>query len=97
MAEAILAAIGLLLCLALLVRLALPPRQRQRMDSRARQGWNTLRRSARAVPAVWQHRRHRKQAASEAEAAIRRAREGISRDGNVIRPKSFKRPRKPHQ
>jgi predicted Holliday junction resolvase-like endonuclease len=96
MAETILAAVVLALCLALLVRLMLPPRQRQRMDSRARQGWNTLRRSARAVPAVWHHRRHRKQAASEAEAAIRRARDGFSRDGNVIRPKSFKRPRKPH-
>jgi len=96
MAENILAAVVLLLCLALLVRLLLPPRQRQRMDNRARQGWNTLRRGAHAVPAVWHRRRHRKQAASEAEAAIRRAREGISRDGNVIRPKSFKRPRKPH-
>jgi hypothetical protein len=96
MAEYILAAVVLLLCLALLVRLLLPPRQRQRMDNRALQGWTTVRRSARAVPAVWHRRRHRKQAASEAEAAIRRAREGISRDGNVIRPKSFKRPRKPH-
>jgi len=96
MAEYILAAVVLLLCLTLLVRLLLPPRQRQRMDNRARQGWNTLRRGAHAVPAVWHRRRHRKQAASEAEAAIRRAREGISRDGNVIRPKSFKRPRKPH-
>jgi hypothetical protein len=96
MAETIFAAIGLLLCLALLVRLVLPPRQRQRMDSRARQGWTTLRQRARAVPAVWHHRRHRKQAASEAEAVIRRAREGVGRDGNVIRPKSFKRPRKPH-
>jgi hypothetical protein len=96
MAEYILAAVVLLLCLALLVRLLLPPRQRQRMDNRALQGWTTVRRSARAVPAAWHRRRHRKQAASEAEAAIRRAREGISRDGNVIRPKSFKRPRKPH-
>ena len=96
MAEAILAAAVLVLCLALLVRLVLPPRQRQRMDSRARQGWTTLRQRARAVPAVWHRRRHRKQAATEAEAAIRRAREGVSRDGNVIRPKSFKRPRKPH-
>lgn len=96
MAEYILAAVVLLLCVALLVRLLLPPRQRQRMDNRALQGWTTVRRSARAVPAVWHRRRDRKQAASEAEAAIRRAREGISRDGNVIRPKSFKRPRKPH-
>jgi hypothetical protein len=96
MAEYILAAVVLLLCVALLVRLLLPPRQRQRMDNRAIQGWTTVRRSARAVPAVWHRRRHRRQAASEAEAAIRRAREGISRDGNVIRPKSFKRPRKPH-
>ena len=31
--------------------------------------------------------------AREAEAAIRRAREGTAREGNVYRPKSFDRPR----
>jgi hypothetical protein len=96
MAEKILAALGLLVCLVLLLRLGLAPRRRQRLDHRARQGWTALRLRVRGMQGFWRRRRHRKEAASEAEAAIRRAREGIGRDGNVIRPKSFKRPRKPH-
>jgi hypothetical protein len=35
-------------------------------------------------------------AAREAEQAIRRAQRNVQRDGNVIRPDSFKGPRKPH-
>ena len=34
--------------------------------------------------------------AREAEQTIRRAQRRAERDGNVIRPESFKRPRKPH-
>ena len=36
------------------------------------------------------------QYAREAEQAIRRAQRNVQRDGNVIRPDSFKGPRKPH-
>jgi hypothetical protein len=45
---------------------------------------------------VWFWRSHRRTAAREAEEAIRRAQSKVRRDGNVIRPDSFKGPRKPH-
>ena len=45
---------------------------------------------------LWFWRAHRQRAAREAENAIRRAQRSVERDGNVIRPDSFKGPRKPH-
>ena len=45
---------------------------------------------------LWFWRAHRQHAAREAEEAIRRAQRKVKRDGNVIRPDSFKGPRKPH-
>jgi hypothetical protein len=93
MLEAILAATVLALCAALLLRLTLGERRRQRVDARLRQaGWRMRRGALR----VWHWRARRRHAAREAEEAIHRARRRAELDGNVIRPESFKGPRKPH-
>lgn len=121
MIEPLLAGLMLALCVAGLVRLALGPARRARLDaafSRLAQGWR--RRSSRqtggrnAPPGgqraghhaaskapvagplgVWRRLRQRaaqreaeRRAAREAEALIRRARDGHW-DGNVYRPKAF--------
>ncbi len=93
MIELVLAGLGLLVCAALLVRMLLPERQRWAVDYRARRIWLTLRVGGHRL---WHWRDHRRTASREAEAAIRRARGTATRDGNVIRPKSFDEPRKPH-
>ena len=55
-----------------------------------------MQRSRQLARRVWFWRSHRQTAAREAEEAIRRAQHKVRRDGNVIRPDSFKGPRKPH-
>lgn len=93
MLEAILAATALAICVALLARLALGDHRRQRVDARLRRaGWRIRQGAMR----VWHWRTHRQHAARAAEDAIRRAQRHAERDGNVIRPDSFKRPRRPH-
>lgn len=88
----ILAGIVLVVCVALLLRMALGVRRREALDRR-------LLATAREMRArwlqLWQWRRLRRQAREEAEAVIRRAREGHW-DGNVYRSDAFRRPRKPH-
>ena len=93
MIEKIFAGIALAVCAALLLRMALPTRQQQRMDAAWRRSVRGSRRLARRL---WFWRSHRQMAAREAEQAIRRAQRNVQRDGNVIRPDSFKGPRKPH-
>ncbi|MEO7854101.1 MAG: hypothetical protein ABIR94_17885 [Rubrivivax sp.] len=108
MAEQVLAAVVLLVCVAALVRLCLSERRRYRLDFALRNRWQRLRGQAKGL---WQRRRTQKRAAREAEAAIHRARGKTNGSGpghpgspghtpggedNVIRPESFKRPRKPH-
>ena len=101
MGERILAALVLLVCAAALVRLCLGERRRQRLDFALRDGWQRLRTQ---VQRLRRYRRTHRQAAREAEETIRRARgkangharETRSGEDNVIRPDSFKRPRKPH-
>lgn len=93
MIENVFAGIALAVCAVLLLRMALPERQRERLDAawqRAVQGSRLLARR------VWFWRTHRQRAAREAEEAIRRAQRSGERDGNVIRPDAFKGPRKPH-
>jgi hypothetical protein len=91
--ELVFAGIALLVCVALLLRMALPERQRQRVDAQ----WSLLMHRGRLLAhRLWFWRTHRKRAAREAEEAIRRAQHKVKRDGNVIRPDSFKGPRKPH-
>jgi len=91
--EQIFAAVALLVCVALLLRMALPERRQQRVDAACRQAMQRARQLARRL---WFWRAHRQRAAREAEEAIRRAQRKVERDGNVIRPDSFKGPRKPH-
>jgi uncharacterized membrane protein YqjE len=99
MVEKSFAALVALVCLVLLARLFMPERYRWRLDAWAREVWRALRSGALRV---WHWRSSRKQAAHIAEEAIRRARHGVERDGNVLRPKSFNQPRdtgeprKPH-
>lgn len=91
--EALLAALVVLVCAAMLVRMALSERARQRVDAHARRVWARARTTALRVR-HW--RTWRRRAQQEADAAIRRARGEAERDGNLIRPKAFKGPKKPH-
>lgn len=91
MIELVFAGIALAVCVALLLRMALPMHHQRRVDAtwrRAVQGSRLLARRA------WFWRSHRQRAAREAEEAIRRAQRSVKRDGNVIRPDSFKGPPK---
>jgi hypothetical protein len=91
--EQIAAAIGLAVCLVLLARLTLGGRRRQRFDTAIRRMGYSMRAFARRIARGPSERR---KAAAATEDAIRRARGASDRDGNVIRPKAFRRPRKPH-
>jgi outer membrane murein-binding lipoprotein Lpp len=91
--DKILALIIAIVCVALLVRLLAGARRRQRIDQAASRGWQGLRRR---ITRLVHWRQHRRSAEKAAEEAIRRAREGVERKGNVYTPKSFNKPRKPH-
>ena len=106
MFQTLLAATGLAVCIALAVHMALPYRLRARVDGglAALLSWGQLQ-----VTRLTGWRRRQRQtrvAALEAERVIRRAREsalhdardsrgGGEWDGNVYRPKSFDKPKKP--
>ncbi|HSI61400.1 MAG TPA: hypothetical protein VLA16_27825 [Ideonella sp.] len=100
MTETIFATLGVLVCVALLIHMALPPARRQRVNATAWRAWHACRRlGLRAWYGLLQLRHGRaarKDAAQVADEAIRRARGDVTRDGNVYKPKSFRRPRKPH-
>lgn len=101
MIEDMLAAVTLAVCLVLLLRLAIGRRRRVRFDAAMHRAARSVRRSGLRL---WHWRSSRKAtelAAEQAAAdAIRRAqrvaRETVHKQGNVYRPKSFRRPRKPH-
>jgi hypothetical protein len=107
MLQTALAAIGLAICIALGVHMALPYRARARVDAGLARltGWLQLQ-MTRATG--WRRRQRQTRAAAlEAERVIRRARESALHDardsgadgvwdGNVYRPKSFDKPKKPH-
>ena len=97
--EVLAASFTLAVCALLVLRLVLPPPRRARFDAafraagrRLRDGWH------RAVTAPGR----RRSAEREARDVIERARRPRpddadgTWDGNVFRPKSFKRPKKPH-
>jgi hypothetical protein len=105
MLHTVLAAIGLATCIALAVHMALPYRARSAVDAMVARLGAWL--HAKFDSAVGWRRRQRqtRAAALEAQRVIRRAREssqtGDGRldgewDGNVYRPKSFDKPKKPH-
>lgn len=93
MGEQILAGLAVAVCAVLLLRLCVGERLRFRFDLAVRRAWNACRRVALRL---WHWRSSRRSAARIAEEAIERARRGVERDGNVYKPKSFRRPRKPH-
>jgi hypothetical protein len=83
----------LAVCIVLLVRLALGHRRRSRFDAAARRLWS---RARTAVLRLVRSRSSRRKAGEAARDAIARARGASVREGNVIRPRAFRRPRKPH-
>lgn len=88
MPEKIIAAIMLAGCLVLLLRVFLGERRRAKFDAAiARFSHRVSRRMDALISLPAAKRRARR----EAEVAIRRAREGGEWDGNVYRPKSFKK------
>ncbi len=101
MIEKTLASLAMLACVLMLVRLALKPHTRMRLDAR-------MRSAARRLRERWRERLKRPRrkakplpddAAQAAEELIRRASQAgrVDRDGNVYRPEKFgKPPRKPH-
>ncbi len=93
MLEKIFAATIVAACLVLLLRVFLGARRRARFDA-AIARWSQ--RAGARVDAVVAWPSARRRARREAEAAIRRARESGQWDGNVYRPKSFKKDRKIH-
>ena len=85
MFEKTLAALGLLACSVLLLGMALGPRRVARLRQTWLHGWR------------WRERHQARHAArTQAEQAIQRARQGtpprVQREGNVLRPDTFKRP-----
>ena len=82
------AGITLALCAALFVRLLIGERRRSRLDA-------VLRRAARALRhrllAMWHWRARREASKRAAEEAIRRAKGGTW-EGNVYKPRSFRKP-----
>jgi len=83
--ERVLAAVVFVTCLALLVRLLIGARRRARLDAALRRAMHAVRGAVLAV-------RHRREAARVAEDVIKRARERGEWDGNVFKPKSFRKP-----
>lgn len=107
MFHTVLAAIGLAVCIAMAVHMALPYRLQARVDAGLATVMHWARLQAARLTGWRQHQRQTRAAALEAERVIRRAREsalhdardsrsGGEWDGNVYRPKSFEKPKKPH-
>ncbi len=105
MIEKTLASLAMLACVLMLVRLALKPHIRMRLDARMRSAAQRLRERLRER---WRERLRRPRrkaqalpddAAQAAEELIRRASQTgrVDREGNVYRPEKFgKPPKKPH-
>ncbi len=89
MIEQAISAVVLALCLGMIVRLMVGPQRRYRFDQWARRTGLGIKQGLQRL-VHW--RSSRKTAERVAEDAIRRARGEGSWDGNVYKPKSFKRP-----
>ena len=94
MADRFIAGLIVLVCGVFLVRLMLPAARQQRFDAALRRFWlgvvarfNDIRHLRARQKSQQRIKAHAEQAA---HAAIERARRGVERDGNVIRPKAFK-------
>ena len=88
MIERVFAALALTICMLLLVRLVIGARRRQRIDAALRRVASAVRHTAAAT----RQRRSAAQAAKAADEAIRRARDRGEWEGNVYKPKSFRKP-----
>jgi hypothetical protein len=85
-AERVLAAVVLTVCVALFVRLLIGERRRARLDATLWRAGESVRRAVMTV-------RHRREAMRVADEAIKRARQRDGEwDGNVYKPKSFRKP-----
>jgi hypothetical protein len=87
--EKVLAGIVVALCVGLFARLLVGERRRQRLDAWLQRSAAALARQARSL---WHWRAARKEAQRVADEAIRRARGEVEREGNVYKPKSFRKP-----
>jgi hypothetical protein len=103
MFHTVLAAIGLVVCIALAVHMALPYRLRARVDAAMAGVLGWLQGQFDRAMGWRRRQRQTRAAALEAERVIRRAQESAQNgrldgewDGNVYRPKSFEKPKKPH-
>ncbi|NCT84903.1 MAG: hypothetical protein GXC94_17285 [Comamonadaceae bacterium] len=107
MLSTLLAATGLAACIALGLHMALPGRVRARVDAGLHRLVGSLRALATRASGWRRQQRQTRAAALEAQRVIRRARESALHDerdsrtdgewtGNVYRPKSFDKPKKPH-
>ena len=88
----IFAAVVLAVCALLLVRLVIGERRRYRLDAALRTVGHAARRVARSAQMAWHWRGARRASKKAAVEAIRRARDGVTREGNVYKPKSFRKP-----
>ena len=103
MIEKLFAGLVLALCLVLMLRLVLGARRRDRFDAAARRAWGN---SQQFLSSAYHWRNHRREAERKADEVIRRAQgrsansespEGDGEwEGNVYKPKSFRKPRKLH-
>ena len=94
MIEKVLASLGLIVCAALLLRMVLKHDQQLRWDRFWRRWLEQLHVAGRWLQRQWQLLRSSPAARREAEQAIERARNSkpaVDREGNVIRPRSFRK------
>ncbi|HKX42668.1 MAG TPA: hypothetical protein VJO99_16045 [Burkholderiaceae bacterium] len=95
--EKLFAGVVLAVCIVLMLRLLIGARRRGRFDAAVRRSWLG---SRRFLDTLWHWRSRRREAQRAADAAIRRARGHEAADGewegNVYKPKSFRKPRKLH-
>jgi hypothetical protein len=92
MVEKTFAIVMVALCGIFIVREMIGERRRYRLDAAAIRVWQACRRMGLRF---YRWPSSRKKAADTAQEAIRRARTRVERDGNVIRPESFRGPRDP--
>ena len=92
--EPLLAALGLLVCAALLLRMALGPERQRRWDAFWRRRVEQLQTAGRWLQRQGLLLRSSRGARQEAARTIERARHAkpqVDREGNVIRPRRFRR------
>jgi hypothetical protein len=89
MIEKVSAGLVAALCVVFMLRLLVGAQRRAALDAQARLAWLRLKHGALQL---YRWRSTRKSAERLAEEAIRRARDDGQWEGNVYKPKSFKRP-----